>query len=945
MGILSFGSSLLIVVVAFLLLRTLRKRGVQEWDLFEMGIKDPSGHSYINLHVPMARQERETKTYHFVHHSHTDAGWVETMQTYEDRQVSQILNNSAYFTVSGPQMFWNKMTFCNVDFLWDLQRKNYPSWHMIRYAFTKKKMEMHMDGVIMPDQALPYFDDLINVMEYGREWALKHLGKLSRIGWHIDTFGHSTTNTKILAEMGFDYQVIQRTDATKKKTLMSNRDLINFWGQKYRDDELLTYVMGVHYSPPDYVIDRFMYVWYDYSILDYLFFGMTVVKRFYLYLSDFGELYREKNILVAMGDDFFFTNPKMEFTTFRMIYIILMSNSKSAFKGEYKVSFIEDFFKDVAAENITYNRIEGDYYPSSFVRDHHVPSAWSGYFSSRPKLKYEIKIAAQLVRNLPNFLAYLHLKKRLDKNKIDFIALRDARFYSSILMHHDAITGTATNHVVADYFDMIQKAQDLVNDVAKSHLRGILGVNCTVLRNQTILITHENDMKSLAVLGQARGEREFRVETTKELIGRIMIKGNLSKPERWTCGNSCELTVSIHLEDFGFQTLEISVSNEPVRSREEKVTDHTEVYTCTGTSIRVGSLEVSLSYFISSFTENLERDFSKCGLYTFCSFARHPRLVSLSRCRWHQNPDLSITITADATSPLQQTLSIVASKLDGQEDYTAQDVRIETGSFRSKEEVSLFVLYQFDNINNQGIFYTDSNGLFYEKRVFLEDNLVEENTFPVAKWAFIEDPTSKNRVFIFPDRASGATSLNNGNLAIGYHRNTLSETPHGIIDLPFEMDWVSFNQKLIWSETDESKHRKFQVETDTPPLIFELPDGLISQLPDLKTDSVSNLPSHVRTLLDLREVGLMLRIYNLHDSEKFIIQDVKKFVKDRYSLMSDVRLEERSLDFNQPISTILNQTYLFRNVTALREAHAASVQGDSVVLRPLSMITYRVTLV
>jgi hypothetical protein len=42
------------------------------------------------------------------------------------------------------------------------------------------------------------------------------------------------------------------------------------------------------------------------------------------------------------------------------------------------------------------------------------------------------------------------------------------------------------------------------------------------------------------------------------------------------------------------------------------------------------------------------------------------------------------------------------------------------------------------------------------------------------------------------------------------------------------------------------------------------------------------------------------------------IDNVKEFIKQRYGIERDIEIEERSLDYNLPITTILNQPYAFR---------------------------------
>ena len=67
------------------------------------------------------------------------------------------------------------------------------------------------------DEATPDFDDILNNMMIGHEFLSKEFGVNTRIGWDLDTFGHSDTNTRLFAEMGFDAMFFSRIDFQERK--------------------------------------------------------------------------------------------------------------------------------------------------------------------------------------------------------------------------------------------------------------------------------------------------------------------------------------------------------------------------------------------------------------------------------------------------------------------------------------------------------------------------------------------------------------------------------------------------------------------------------------------------------------------------------------------------------------------------------------------------------
>jgi alpha-mannosidase len=86
----------------------------------------------------------------------------------------------------------------------------------VKKIIQNKQLEIVNGGWSANDEASPHFDDIINNMMLGHEFLDKEFGVKPEIGWDIDTFGHSDTNTRLFAEMGFDAMFFSRLDHNDK---------------------------------------------------------------------------------------------------------------------------------------------------------------------------------------------------------------------------------------------------------------------------------------------------------------------------------------------------------------------------------------------------------------------------------------------------------------------------------------------------------------------------------------------------------------------------------------------------------------------------------------------------------------------------------------------------------------------------------------------------------
>lgn len=172
-----------------------------------------------------------------VPHSHDDVGWCKTADEYltganigqQHASVRSILNS---VTESLAQNETLKFTYVEMGFFkpwYDLQTQQKKD--SVKKLIKNKQLEIVNGGWSAHDEASPHFDDLINNMMVGHEFLDKEFGVKPEIGWDIDTFGHSDTNTRLFAEMGFDAMFFSRLDHNDKdwRSLPENAAMTFLW--------------------------------------------------------------------------------------------------------------------------------------------------------------------------------------------------------------------------------------------------------------------------------------------------------------------------------------------------------------------------------------------------------------------------------------------------------------------------------------------------------------------------------------------------------------------------------------------------------------------------------------------------------------------------------------------------------------------------------------------
>ena len=912
--------------------------------------------TYIEMPPPPPQQIN--KVFHFIRHTHTDPGWVETMKYYMQTKVAPMLEDGIPFMAKQKKAKdpRNKFTFANADFIKSFWERE-PSFKQPMIDLIKSgEFEVLNDGIVMPDQGCTYFDDLINVYEYGREFMNKHFGKMTRVGWSIDAFGLSQGHSRLLSDMGYEHQTACRARQDVMAEFSKDGNMLFDWKQHHEEYNMATMMLANHYNTPGFHGGKTEKG--NQHILSTDFESLHDGYRLYSIFGEISLYYKQKNLMIPLGDDFAYVKFEKEMKIYDRLINIFLSNQHSAFRTEgYYISTVNEYFSELGKEkeaSLLPTTYRGDLVPMANFESQmgNKLRGWGAVLFGRPNLKQAIKDFGQVVRGLTNWAAFQVLSGKYDE-PVDYESLTDLRFVLGIMSHHDAITGTCFNSVERDYFEMIRNASKSANSAINPILKKIAGIEVNISLYQTS--ARISDRLTMLLNQDIPGVKTIRVSVPKKSIENIKVSivgvdRNLDERTSVVCAlDICEYSVKVEFDVFEAKLLRVSVDEKIQRKYIQKREIKNEYFDCSSEdAVKIDDVIVGLGYYSTSPGTMIQRMVAHVGTYAMLTYNDEPLKAQLKRCRWHKNTDGSIVVTADIEQPVLAVMNLII------EDGILSTVEARVAKNIDHNDLDIFLSYQFAEFDNSTVFSTDTNGLDCIPRKFEKDYRKDLNIFPTTRIARLTSKSQDLSASILVDRSQGSSSPRAGLIELYFYRNVFGRDELGSPDSSFGIEPVSVRHRLVYRQAaDGVFDRSMQVDLDSPVLYLtvearnygESEENIGNMKVFGNTEGRNRgLEKMLRVMLDVRESGIMMRVYNMHDTENVTIPDIKEFVKQRYGVEKAFKIEERSLDYNQPIETILNQPYLWRNVTALKKAHAEEVQGNRITLKPLTMKTFRISI-
>ncbi|KAL4366626.1 hypothetical protein GQ457_05G012270 [Hibiscus cannabinus] len=385
---------------------------------------------------------------HLVPHSHDDVGWLKTIDQYyvgsnnsiQGACVQNVLDSVVDALRRDPS---RKFVFAEMAFFqrwWTEQSQEIQE--QVKKLVDAGQLEFVNGGWCMHDEAATHYIDMIDQTTLGHRMIKEQFNAVPRAGWQIDPFGHSAVQGYLLgAEVGFDSVHFARIDYQDRAQRKTDKSLEVVWRGSNTfgsSSQIFANVFPVHYSPPTgfhfEVTDDSVPVQDNRLLFDY-----NVEER----VNDFinaamiqANVTRTNHIMWTMGDDFQYQFAETWFR--QMDKFIHYVNKDGRVNALYSTPSLYTDAKNAANEPWPIKT--NDYFPYADGAN----AYWTGYFTSRPGFK-------RYVRTLSGYyLAARQLEFLVGKKSSgpSTSSLGDAL---GIAQHHDAVSGTAKQHTTDDY--------------------------------------------------------------------------------------------------------------------------------------------------------------------------------------------------------------------------------------------------------------------------------------------------------------------------------------------------------------------------------------------------------------------------------------------------------------------------------------------------------------
>lgn len=334
-----------------------------------------------------------------------------------------------------------------------------------RELVTQNRIEIVGGGIVLNDEANPDLEMLVRQLDLGHQYLHENFAiERIKVGWQIDSYGHSAITPSLWSRFGYEYLVINKVNINFKNELKESGNLEFIWrgADLGDDDEIFTHLIYEDHTITDlsdsiHFKNCFIFGQIGDEIVS------TCLKKLFDLVKQRAGGYKTDKIMMIVGDDYYFSKQEEGRNLFQKIERLRNYANEKFIDIKIKIATPTEYFEAVKEQKAKYSTYDGDFFPyQTFMGDE--PLFWTGYFSTRPALKQLISETHSLVRAAELAKSMIH-SETFDSND------------SSLALHHNIMTGACKSIVAEEYKSLLlseqNRANTAIHDVIKSVIKNI----------------------------------------------------------------------------------------------------------------------------------------------------------------------------------------------------------------------------------------------------------------------------------------------------------------------------------------------------------------------------------------------------------------------------------------------------------------------------------------
>ena len=814
--------------------------------------------------------------------SHVDPGYGMSFEQYYRLYVKGILNSMVEKLSAYPDMTfqWAEVVF--LERWWrdiDVNTKM-----LVRNLVRRGQLEIVLGGWVMPDEAVTTVEGLVGQLLEGHQWVQDKLGATPETSWSNDPFGYSEVMSHILRSSGIKNMVILRIHQAIKATLVQLRALEFTWRpylSSGADSDILCHIMPYTgywirdvCGPDKELCKEYAFMHTVGENLPVWITDDNVAERAKLLYEQYritAELYKFNTLYIGLGEDFSYSKSNdwdLIYTNFKKLMHFM--NKQKSWNVTIKFGTIREYFNIVKENDQHFPSkyfpiISGDFFPYSDWNNEY----WTGYYTSRPFQKQFLRDLGRIISIADVYLVFRRSHSQILKNKMAAseileleLSLRGARREYLTFQHHDAITGTSTQEVTRQYdiklYQAYMKAMSVLRRLVTILMLkdNTFDIHVDVLECETFRMKRDLVAEKIPININENGTQLYIINPLPRERTEVVSFHSISDKIKVSCptfgeikmqlnsiaqglssrdSSGYEVVFALTLPPYAIESVNTFVdddfSNQVKHYNDAK--NGAEQHIVIKGQMLSAKFNATTGMLVSITDQNMREtkidamfywyESIKSGAYVFKPLTEAvPMNLDFQQTSvLYLQGELVSEVRVLYAEGLFQSYKIYnTSTLQGHGLHIHMEINIQSSAaFWANKEVVFRIM---TDVQNNGHFYTDQNGLHVIGRKTLESMPVGSKFYPITKMVILEDRTK--RLTLHTAQPHGAASLNNGWLEIMLDRTMVTDDHkglgQGVIDN--RLTTADFILKVEYKETEfDIKEERYTYETQLESLINE----------------------------------------------------------------------------------------------------------------------------